>query len=101
VLNAADPQVVEMAELCDGDVIFYGVDPQLQAIEAHRQEGKRVVFQRADRIVMAHGEEEVATLPLSPLVPPEAVLAAIAAGWALGMKPELIGAGLRNFEARK
>lgn len=101
VLNAADPLVVEMAELCDGDVIFYGVDSQLQPIEAHRQEGKRVVFQRDDRIVMAHGEEEVATLPLSPLVPPEAVLAAIAAGWALGMKPELIAAGLRNFEGSK
>jgi len=100
VLNAADPLVVEMAELCDGDVIFYGVNEQLQAIEAHRQEGKRVVFQRADRIVLAHGDEEVATLPLSPLVPPEAVLAAIAAGWALGMKPELIAAGLRNFEAK-
>jgi hypothetical protein len=39
------------------------------------------------------------TLPLSPLVPPEAVLAAIAAGWALGLTPELIGAGLRTFEA--
>ncbi|MYM27035.1 cyanophycin synthetase [Duganella sp. CY15W] len=99
VLNAADPQVVEMADLCDGDVIFYGVDEQLAAIAAHRQEDKRVVFLRADCIVMAEGSTEVASLPLSPLVPPEAVLAAIAAGWALGLTPELIGAGLRTFEA--
>jgi hypothetical protein len=99
VLNAADPQVVEMADLCDGEVIFYGVDEQLAAIAAHRKEGKRVVFQRADCIVMADGSTEVASLPLSPLVPPEAVLAAIAAGWALGLTPELIGAGLRTFEA--
>ncbi|WP_348695894.1 cyanophycin synthetase [Duganella fentianensis] len=99
VLNAADEQVVEMAELCDGAVIFYGVDEHLAAIAAHRQEAGRVVFQRADRIVLGEGSVDVATLPLSPLVPPEAVLAAIAAAWALGLTPDLIGAGLRTFEA--
>jgi cyanophycin synthetase len=99
VLNAADPQVVDMADLCDGEVIFYGVDEHLAAIAAHRQDSQRVVFQRADCIVMAQGHEEVCKLPLSPLVPPEAVLAAIAAGWALGLTPDLIGAGLRTWEA--
>jgi cyanophycin synthetase len=103
VLNAADPQVVDMADLCDGEVIFYGVDEHLAAIAAHRQDNKRVVFERKDgvtnSIVMAIGHEEVGTLPLSPLVPPEAVLAAIAAGWALGLTPDLIGAGLRTWEA--
>ena len=103
VLNAADPQVVDMARLCDGEVIFYGVDEHLAAIAEHRQDGKRVVFQRKDeqtsRIVLAIGHEQVANLPLSPLVPPEAVLAAIAAGWALGLTPDLIGAGLRTFDA--
>jgi cyanophycin synthetase len=99
VLNAADAQVVDMADLCDGEVMFYGVDEHLAAIAAHRQDGKRVVFQRADRIVLAKGQEQVANLPLSPLVPPEAVLAAIAAGWALGLTPDLIGAGLRTFDA--
>jgi len=103
VLNAADPQVVEMADLCDGEVMFYGVDEHSAAIAQHRQDGKRVVFQRKDeqssRIVLAIGHDQVANLPLSPLVPPEAVLAAIAAGWALGLTPELIGAGLRTFDA--
>ncbi len=100
VLNAADAQVVEMAELCDGEVMFYGVDEHLAAVAAHRQDGKRVVFQRADCIVLAKGYDEVASLPLSPLVPPEAVLAAIAAGWALGLTPDLIGAGLRTFDSK-
>lgn len=99
VLNAADAQVVDMARLCDGEVIFYGVDEHLAAIAEHRQDSERVVFQRADCIVMAQGYDEVASLPLSPLVPPEAVLAAIAAGWALGLTPDLIGAGLRTFDA--
>jgi cyanophycin synthetase len=98
VLNAADAQVVEMAELCDGEVIFYGVDEHLTALAAHRALGKRAVFQRADRIVLATGMDETATLPLSPLVPPEAVLAAIAAAWALDLTPDLIGAGLRTYE---
>ena len=100
VLNAADPQVVEMAELCDGEVMFYGVDEHLAAVAAHRQDGQRVVFQRADCIVLAKGYDDVASLPLSPLVPPEAVLAAIAAGWALGLTPDLIGAGLRTFDSK-
>ena len=99
VLNAADAQVVDMADLCDGEVIFYGIDEHLAAIAQHRQDGKRVVFQRADRIVLAQGYDDAASLPLSPLVPPEAVLAAIAAGWALGLTPDLIGAGLRTFDA--
>jgi cyanophycin synthetase len=99
VLNAADEQVVEMADLCDGEVMFYGVDEDLAALAAHRKEGKRAVFQRAQGIVLAQGDDVVATLPLSPLVPPEAVLAAIAAAWALGLTPDLIGAGLRTFDS--
>ncbi|MGV7210026.1 cyanophycin synthetase [Oxalobacteraceae bacterium A2-2] len=101
VLNAADPQVVDMADLCDGEVLFYAMDEHVAALAGHRQDGKRVVFQREQRIVLATGYHEVASLPLSPLVPPEAVLAAIAAGWALGLTPDLIGAGLRTFEAAK
>ena len=104
VLNADDPQVVEMAELCDGKVIFYGLNAQLEAIAAHRKQGERVVFLRDSSIVLAAGQEETALLPLSSLKPakaaqPEAVLAAVAAGWALGLAPELIGAGLRTFDS--
>jgi cyanophycin synthetase len=46
VLNAADHQVVEMAELCDGDVIFYASSASLQVIAAHRDDGGRAVFAR-------------------------------------------------------
>ncbi len=104
VLNAADAQVVQMAELCDGQVIFYGLDGQLEAIGAHRKQGKRAVFLRDSSIVLAFGQEEAALLPLSFLslaqaAQAEAVLAAIAAGWALGLAPELIGAGLRTFDS--
>ena len=48
VLNARDPMVVEMAELCDGEVIF-GLSPDLPATAAHRAAGKRSVFVRDGR----------------------------------------------------
>jgi len=104
VLNSADPQVVEMAELCDGKVIFYGMDPHGSVMSAHRAAGERVVFVRNDQIVLAHGADEIALLPLASLKPakasqPEMVMAAVAAAWALHIPPELIGAGLRTFES--
>lgn len=106
VLNAADPAVADLAELCDGKVIFYGKDPLLEAIVNHRALGERVVFLRDDNIVLADGETETALLPLSSLKPAkvaqaESVLAAVAAAWALNITPELIGAGLRTFDSSK
>jgi cyanophycin synthetase len=103
VLNAADPQVVDMAHLCDGRVIFYGLDPALPAIASHRASGERAVFVQEQQIVLTQGLDEVARIPLGSLKPakaelPEMVMAAVAAAWALGITPELIHAGLRNFD---
>ncbi len=104
VLNAADPRVVGMAALCDGQVIFYGPDAQLPAIAQHRQQGERTVFLRERHIVLARGLDEISEIPLDTLSPnkaakPDMVMAAVAAAWALDVKPELIGAGLRTFKA--
>jgi cyanophycin synthetase len=104
VLNADNPDVVEMADLCDGKVIFYGLSQDLPAIIEHRAKGERVVFLRDNSIVLAEGAEEMALLPLSALKPskaaqPSSVMAAVAAAWALDISPELIGAGLRSFDS--
>ena len=104
VLNAADPRVVEMAALCDGQVIFYGPDAQLPAIAAHRAAGLRSVYLRERHIVLAQGQNEISEIALDTLTPakaakPEMVMAAVAAAWALDVRPELIGAGLRTFKA--
>lgn len=104
VLNAHNPRIVALADLCDGKVIFYGSSPTLDAIVKHRNEGERVVFLRDNTIVLANGESETALLPLSSLKPtkakqPNNVMAAIAAAWALNIAPELIKAGLRTFES--
>lgn len=104
VLNAAEPQVVELAALCDGKVIYYGMDEHHPVLSTHRSNGERIVFVRDQAIVLASGSEEIALLPLSDLKPakaaqPEMVMAAVAGAWALGIPVELIAAGLRTFES--
>jgi cyanophycin synthetase len=104
VLNADNAAVAELAELCDGKVIFYAVDPDNEIVARHRAAGERTVFVRAGAIVIADGGDETALLPLSALKTatakyPASVLAAVAAAWALDVTPELLAAGLRTFDA--
>ncbi len=104
VLNADQPAVVELAELCDGSVIFYGREEHGAVLEQHRAAGARVVFLRDEQIVLAQGTEEKMLLPLNMLKPakaaqPETVMAAVAAAWALEIAPELIASGLRTFNS--
>ncbi|MNS59485.1 Cyanophycin synthetase [compost metagenome] len=107
VLNARDPRVVEMAELCDGSVIFFGIDPALPAIAAHLQQDGRAVFVRDGAIVLAQGtrEERLADVAAIPLThggrvafQVENVLAAVGAAWALDIPVELIRAGIETFD---
>jgi len=103
VLNAADPQVVKLAELSDGAVIFYALDESNEVLQQHRAGGGRVAFVRDQHIVLAQGTEDAPLLGLAKLKPsvaaqPEAVLAAAAASWALDVPTDLICAGLRSFE---
>jgi cyanophycin synthetase len=105
VLNAADPQVVKLAELCDGGVIFYALDENNAVLQQHRAGGGRVAFIRDRHIVLAQGLEDAPLLGLAKLKPatasePEAVLAAAAASWALDVPTDLICAGLRSFEKK-
>jgi len=104
VLNAADAEVVKLAELSDGAVVFYALDEASAVLKQHREEGGRVVFVRDGHIVLADGANETSLLSMSKVRPatasqPEAVLAAAAAGWALDVPHDLICAGLRTFDA--
>ncbi|OYY46430.1 MAG: cyanophycin synthetase [Gallionellales bacterium 35-53-114] len=107
VLNASDPLVLKMAELCDGSVILFGLDPEIPAITEHRDQGGRAVFVRYGRLVMATGRDEVtlvevAAIPLlssgAPAFQIENVLAAVGAAWALGLTHELIRTGIETFK---
>jgi cyanophycin synthetase len=107
VLNAAEPQVADLARLCDGAVILYATDPDLPAIAAHRaSDHGRAVLLRNGQVVLATGSAEkslgaMASLGFGRAAPaPDAntLLAAIAAAWALNIAPDLIAAGIKTFE---
>ena len=108
VLNAAHPAIVDMAGLCDGEVIFYAPDPALAAIGAHLDSGGRAVFMRQGQVVLATGASEAFLPGLDKLAVwqdrhaptrEDSLLAAIAAAWALGIPLNLIGAGIEAFES--
>jgi cyanophycin synthetase len=108
VLNAADPLVAQMAELCDGEVIFFAQDGRLPVIEAHLQRGGRAVVLSAGSLVLATGSSQVAVARLAAIAllqgvaeqSPELehIMAAVAAGWALGISPDLIRSGVKSFQ---
>jgi len=103
VLNAADERVADLARLCDGSVIFYALDESAPAMVAHRARGGRAVFQRGRDCVLAEAAAETLLSGLRPLaaggetLPPEALLPAVAAAWAMGVAPDLITAGVQTF----
>jgi cyanophycin synthetase len=106
VLNAEDPTVVEMAELCDGEVIFFSTDATLPLIVEHRRKGGRALLVRDGNILLAAAslEAPLASLAPIPLLQESrdhlvSVLAALAAGWALGLAPELLRAGIETYRS--
>ena len=112
VLNAAYPGLVDMARLCDGDVVFYASAPEMLATPggaSHRASGGRSVFLRQDQVVLASGDSESFLPGLGKLaawhqrhralaVTDSTLLAAISTAWALGIPLNLIGAGMEAFD---
>ncbi|WP_269531186.1 cyanophycin synthetase [Chitinimonas sp. BJYL2] len=97
VLHAAEPMLVEMADLCDGAVVLYALDGQLPALAAHRADGGRVLFAREGQIVLADGAQEQIIAPLpgeSDTGDAAGTLAAVAVATYFGVSPALIAAGL-------
>jgi cyanophycin synthetase len=119
VLNAADPRIVDMAELCDGEVVLYGLDERNPAIVAHRNLSRRAVFARGKSIVCATGAGEtvLADLLEGPHEGPlegalegprgggacassdAATLAGVAAAWARGLELDVIVTGVATFRS--
>jgi len=103
VLNAADARVAGLARLCDGGVILYACDEHAPAIAEQRAAGGRAVFLREAGCVLAEGGSETLLTRLEPLaapaqvLAPEALLAAVAAAWAMGIDADLIAAGVQTF----
>lgn len=104
VLNADDARVAQMASLCDGDVIFYGLDGESSLLEKHRALGLRTVSVADGTLVLAEGSRRAHRVKLdAPVVQRLAedlglhtLLAVAAAAWALAVSPELIAAGMET-----
>jgi cyanophycin synthetase len=94
VLNADEPMIVDMAELCDGEVLFFTQDPASPVVAAHREQGGRAVILQAGECQFVQGAAEVGrlVLPASDL-PALALLAALATGWAFDLNIDLMRAG--------
>ncbi|MEZ5614073.1 MAG: cyanophycin synthetase [Rhodocyclaceae bacterium] len=106
VLNAADPQVARMAELCDGEVVFYGLTQDLPAIAAHRARGGRALYLRENRIMLTTGAVEGPFMELPAFATDKdgtdseraaCLLAVVGAAVALDIPLETIRVGIDTF----
>jgi cyanophycin synthetase len=104
VLNADDAQVAQMASLCDGEVIFFGLDADQPVLVEHRSQGGRAAFVREGQLILAYGADETQlirmnTIPLFKGVKTEHVVAAVAAAWALNISNDVIRAGVETLSS--
>ena len=109
VLNADDPLVAQMAEFCDGEVMYFSRHAASELIATHLQRGGRAVLVRNGSIMLQLPANErigidavvACALAGEQHATPyrmDSVLAAVAAAWALNITPGLIRAGLATFE---
>jgi len=105
VLNAADPLVARMATASPARVTLFARDPRHATLAAHRLRGERAVTLEGEDVVCIE-HEVLARFPLRemPLTLGGAVgfqidnvLAAVGAGWGLGVPFAAIDAALRGF----
>jgi cyanophycin synthetase len=97
VLNGADPRVTDLARLSDGEVMLFGVPADMPTLATHLAAGGRAVLARDGRLILATGTQETALSALPKGCAGhrlDGMLAAVGAGWALGLPAELIRAGL-------
>jgi cyanophycin synthetase len=107
VLNAADTLVAQMAEYCDGEVMYFARD--LSLLVEHRQQGGRCVSVRDGKVVLCTADKEQNLIELTRILvlgdgldphQLDNVLAAIAVAWALQVAPALMRAGLETYTSQ-
>ena len=105
VLNAADPMVARMADSCPGQVTFFARDRNHPVMAMHRAQGKRIIYQEGNEIIASEGEF-THSIPLADIPVTangtigfqiENAMAAVGAGWGLGLEWKVIHAGLASF----
>ena len=107
VLNAAVPEVADLARHCDGGVVFYAHEETTPRLAAHAAEGGRVGFWRDGQLILKEGEREHAVLSAKrPAVArllqdgrlnTDDMLVAACVAWSLDISTDLIRAGVKSF----
>jgi len=105
VLNADDEWVAKMAELSDGEVIFFTQDADSALINTHLQNGGRAVIVGKQQIALKWGLNDQKSIPvplsshaaIDPQWHSQNLGAAIAAAWGLGIPFNVIEAGTETF----
>lgn len=108
ILNADDVNVAAIAKYCDGSLIFFSQDPYSALLQTQIADEKRAVFLDKDQIILAHGKLrtflcDVTELPIlssgstASQENTVAVLATVAAAWALNLPLALMRCGLRSY----
>ncbi len=109
VLNAADPLVAAMAQVCPGKVIYFAAERHHAVMTAHRAQGGRTVYVDATldggSVVAAEGtwrrHVRLADIPVTRNgaigFQVENVMAAIGGAWGAGLAWDAIVSGLATF----
>jgi cyanophycin synthetase len=105
VLNADDEVCASLAELCDGDVIFYSTRGDGERLQSILGEERRLVLVHNGQIVLQQRNTHTVLLDLAQstvahllqrhLTLPE-LLATVAAALAMGLSPALVRAGIET-----
>jgi len=113
VLNAHDAAIVEMAQLCDGEIIYFARDAALPLITAHRAAGGRAILFADGEIIIATGRDQDMIAALHPGstgagggddndiwrgdIALECLLAAVGTACALNLRSDLIATAIHTF----
>ena len=97
VLNAEDPEVATMAVKCRGKIVYFARDAETALMREHLDKGGQVFSLEKGTVVARQMAQlvpilEVDQLPSSP--PIASLLAAVAAGVALGLTPHAVREGI-------
>ncbi len=94
VLEADDPSAAALASSENVETIYFSRSGRNDVIAAHLDRAGRAVFCRDGAIVLAQGnQEEILVSPGKPSHPSdESLLAALAAGWAIGLPRDVLAA---------
>ena len=108
VLNADDPLVVQMAKRTKGRVIYFSTEKDNIWVRKHLGIGGTAVFVRRGTILLCQGSRSYRICSVKQIPVTwnglakhniHNVLAAVAAGWALGLSALAIRSSLQNFSS--